>query len=219
MTALFVAGAHTDVGKTYVACALLSAARAKGLSVAAFKPVVSGISADDWEASDPGRLIAAMGEPLDAARLEAVSPLRFAAALSPPMAARREGVRLELSGIVAACRAVIVAARADLLLVEGAGGVMSPLAEDGLNLDLMQALGLPVLLVGGSYLGAMSHNLTALSVVRAAGLKVQALAVSQDASADAPDFDETVADLQRFSQGVRIVPVPRDAIDWAENLV
>ncbi|HMO43121.1 MAG TPA: AAA family ATPase, partial [Phenylobacterium sp.] len=85
----FVAGAHTDVGKTYVACALLSAARAKGLSVAAFKPVVSGISADDWEASDPGRLIAAMGEPLDAARLEAVSPLRFAAALSPPMAARR----------------------------------------------------------------------------------------------------------------------------------
>lgn len=219
MRALFVAGAHTDVGKTYAGCGLLQAARAQGLTVAAYKPVVSGIDLADWADSDPGRLLAAMGLPLSGPNLEAVAPLRFTAALSPPMAARREGRHLTLSEIEAGCRAFLSESRADLALVEGAGGVMSPLAEDGLNLDLMRALQLPVLLVGGSYLGAMSHNLTALSVVRGAGLDSVALLVSQDASPDAPDFEETVADLRRFSEGVPVIAIPRHSTDWTQALV
>jgi dethiobiotin synthetase len=219
MTALFVAGAHTDVGKTFVGCALLRAARAAGRRVEAFKPVVSGIDAADWSDSDPGRLLAAMGRPLTPAELQAIAPRRFAAALSPPMAARREGARLHLAEIVHSCRDALAAANADLMLVEGAGGVMSPLAEDGLNLDLMTALGLPVLLVGGSYLGAMSHNLTALSVIQAAGLTPRALVVSQDASPAAPDFEETVADLRRFAGDVPVIAAARHATDWAMGLV
>ena len=219
MSALFVAGAHTDVGKTFVGCALLRAARAAGRRVEAFKPVVSGIDAADWGDSDPGRLLAAMGRPLTPAELQAIAPRRFAAALSPPMAARREGARLHLAEIVDSCRDALAAANADLMLVEGAGGVMSPLAEDGLNLDLMTALGLPVLLVGGSYLGAMSHNLTALSVIQAAGLTARALVVSQDASPAAPDFEETVADLRRFAGDVPVIAAARHATDWAMGLV
>ena len=84
MRQLFVTGAHTDVGKTYVACAMLRAARAKGLSVAALKPAVSGIDEADWAQSDPGRLLAAMGRPLTLAELDAIAPLRFTAPLSPP---------------------------------------------------------------------------------------------------------------------------------------
>jgi len=219
MRALFVAGAHTDIGKTYVGCALLAAARARGLQVEAFKPAVSGIDAADWTESDPGRLLAAMGRPLTDEALQAVSPLRFAAALSPPMAARREGVDLRLGTLTDLCRRALADAQADLMLVEGAGGVMSPLAEDGLNLDLMAALGLPVLLVGGSYLGAMSHNLTALEVVRARGLRVGALVVSQDADPGAPDFAETLADLRRFSSGTPVVGAARDAQDWTAELL
>ena len=60
---IFVSGAHTDVGKTHVACALIRAARAEGLTVEALKPVVSGFSPADWADSDPGRLLAALGEP------------------------------------------------------------------------------------------------------------------------------------------------------------
>lgn len=219
MRALFVAGAHTDIGKTYVGCALLAAARARGLRVGAFKPAVSGIDAADWTDSDPGRLLAAMGRPLTDETLHAVSPLRFTAALSPPMAARREGVDLRLGTLTDLCRQALGGAGADLMLVEGAGGVMSPLAEDGLNLDLMAALGLPVLLVGGSYLGAMSHNLTALEVVRARGLSVEALVVSQDADPGAPDFAETLDDLRRFSSGTPVVGAARDAQDWTAELL
>ena len=214
MRALFVAGAHTDIGKTYVGCALLAAAHERGLKVEAFKPAVSGIDPGDWSDSDPGRLLAAMGRPLTDETLQAISPLRFSAALSPPMAARREG-----GALADRWRQALARAQADLMLVEGAGGVMSPLAEDGLNLDLMAALGLPVLLVGGSYLGAMSHNLTALEVVRARGLAVEALVVSQDADPEAPDFVETLADLRRFSSGTPVVGAARDAQDWTAELL
>lgn len=83
MTALFVAGAHTDIGKTHVACALLRAARARGLSVEALKPVVSGFDFADWAGSDPGRLIDAVGRDRSAAALDAMSPWIFTAPLAP----------------------------------------------------------------------------------------------------------------------------------------
>jgi dethiobiotin synthetase len=219
MRALFIAGAHTDVGKTYAACALIAAARAQGLSVQAFKPAVSGIDAADWAESDPGRLLAALGRPLTPANLEAMSPLRFTAALSPPMAARLEGLDLRLKTLVDLCQTALSAGSPDLMLIEGAGGVMSPLSEDATNLDLMAALGLPVVLVGGSYLGAISHTLTAAKVIQGEGLTLAAVVISQDASPEAPDFIETIGDVARFLPGVRVVPAPRNGQDWAGALI
>jgi dethiobiotin synthetase len=219
MRALFVAGAHTDIGKTWAACALLRAARAKGLSVAALKPAVSGIDPADWSQSDPGRLLAAMGrEPTEAA-LDEIAPLRFAAALSPPMAARLEGVNLKIARLVEFCQAGLAASHADLMLVEGAGGVMSPMAEDGTCLDLMVALAVPAVLVGGSYLGSISHTLTALETLRGRGLAVEAVIVSQSADPGAPDFAQTVESVARFAGDVRVVAAARDESGWAAGLV
>ena len=219
MRALFVSGAHTDVGKTYVACAMLRAARAKGLSVAALKPAVSGIDEADWAQSDPGRLLAAMGRPLTLAELDAIAPLRFTAPLSPPMAARREGVDLRISTLTDFCRAGLAASAADLMLVEGAGGVMSPMAEDGTGLDLMLALGLPSVVVGGSYLGSISHTLTAIETLRSRGLPIAAVVISQSGEPDAPDFAQTVASVAAFAGEVRIVAAARGDEAWASALV
>lgn len=219
MRQLFVTGAHTDVGKTYVACAMLRAARAKGLSVAALKPAVSGIDEADWTQSDPGRLLAAMGRPLTLVELDAIAPLRFTAPLSPPMAARREGVDLRISTLTDFCRAGLAASTADLMLVEGAGGVMSPMAEDGTGLDLMAALGLPSVVVGGSYLGAISHTLTAIETLRARGLPIAAVVVSQSGEPDAPDFAQTVDSVAAFAGEVKIIAAARDDEAWARELV
>ncbi len=218
MRGVQIAGAHTDVGKTYVACALLRAARARGLSVSAFKPVVSGFDPDDWSDSDPGQLIAALGLRLTPDRLEVISPLRFVAPLAPPMAARLEGRSLSLAELVALSRAWIAAESADYQLLETAGGVMSPIAEDGLCLDLMAALPLPAVLVGGSYLGAISHTLTALGALRTAGLPVEAVVVSQSGDPDAPDFAETVASVGQWSE-VPVLAAPRGDVAWAEGLI
>ncbi|RAK59338.1 dethiobiotin synthase [Phenylobacterium hankyongense] len=208
--ALFVAGAHTDIGKTHVAAALLRAARARGLTADALKPVVSGFDPDDWAPSDPGRLLEALGRPATPEALEAISPFRFAAPLAPPMAARLEGRRLELAPLTALCRAWLAAATAELRLVEGVGGLMSPIAEDATGLDLMAALQLPTVLVGGSYLGGISHTLTALEVLRSRGLAVAALVVSEDGSPDAPDFKETVQMVCRFAGATRVLGAGRD---------
>lgn len=221
MTArLFIAGAHTDVGKTFCACALIVAARARGLSVDALKPAVSGFDSQDWAASDPGRLLAALGWPLTAANLDAISPHRFGAPLSPPMAARLEGVMLKLADLVGFCREGLTASTADLVLVEGVGGVMSPIAEDGTGLDLMAALGLPTVLVGGSYLGAISHTLTALETLRARGLSLAAIVISQDADPEAPAFDETVAEVAKFAGAVPVLAASRGGPqDWAGHFL
>ena len=215
---LFVGGGHTDVGKTHVAAALIEAARRRGLACDAFKPVLSGFDPAQWEESDAGRLLAALGRGEDG--LDAMSPLRFAAPLAPPLAARREGVRLELADLLSRCRAWLDASPAQLRLLEGAGGLMSPIAEDGLALDLPAQLGLPSILVGGSYLGAVSHLLTALEVMQARSLPVLALVVSEDASPEAPDFAETVELVRSFAGGTPVVSAPRGAErPWAETLL
>jgi dethiobiotin synthetase len=219
MRGLFLSGAHTDVGKTYVACAILRAARARGLSVAALKPVVSGIDEADWSQSDPGRLLTAMGRPLTGAELDAIAPLRFAAPLSPPMAARLEGRELLGAELADFCRAGLAASQAALTLVEGAGGVMSPMAEDATCLDLMLALGLPTVLVGGTYLGAISHTLTAIETLRGRGVAIEAVVISQSGDRDAPDFGQSVESVARFAPAVRVIAAPRGGEAWAEELV
>ena len=220
MRAVFVAGAHTDVGKTFVACGLIHAARAAGLSVEALKPVASGFDPADWADSDPGRLLQALGRPLSGDALERMTPWRFDAALAPPMAAQLEGRDLPLADIVELCRARLAESRADLFVVEGVGGLMSPLADDATGLDLMTALALPAVLVGGSYLGAISHTLTALEVLRARGRTPAAIVLSQDAAPDAPDFAATVALTAAHAGATPVLAAPRNApADWAGDLL
>ncbi len=208
MKALFVAGTGTDLGKTHITCALLRAARARGLSVDAFKPVVSGFDPDAPETSDPARLAAAMGRPN---AWTEVSPRRYRAPLAPNLAARLEDDALIMADLIAECRTWLGARDVDLALVEGAGGVMSPMTDDATNLDLMTALDLPVLLVAGSYLGTASHLLTALEVLRSRGLTVAAIVVSE--SLGAPDLAQTVEMLRAFERQTPIVVAPRDP-DW-----
>lgn len=209
MSALFVAGAHTDVGKTYVASAIIRAARARGMSVDGLKPVVSGFDEDDWSGSDPDRLIDALGWHKTADTLAALSPFRYRAPLSPPMAAALEGFSLDFEDAVRACRRRVFESTADLMVVEGVGGLMSPITEDHTGLDLMAALAIPAVMVGGSYLGAISHTLTALAVARIRDVNIRALVVSESAAGDAP-FQETVDSLTRLAAPLRVLAAPRN---------
>jgi dethiobiotin synthetase len=213
---LFVAGAHTEIGKTYVACGLLRAARARGWSAEALKPVVSGFDEADWADSDPGRLLAALNVSRDAAALARISPWRFAAPLAPPMAARAEGRALPPEPIIAFCRERIARSRADFVVVEGVGGLMSPIAEVATTLDLLQALGAPSVLVGGGYLGAISHTLTSLEVLRGRRAPPAAVIVSQGDDPVAPDFAATVALVAEHAGSTPVIAAARGDLSWAE---
>ena len=97
---LFVTATGTGIGKTHVACGLLRAQGGAGL-----KPVLSGFDPASAADSDAGRLLAAMGRPITPETIAAISPWRFAAPLSPDMAAAREGRAVPFEALIAACRA------------------------------------------------------------------------------------------------------------------
>lgn len=217
---LFVAGAHTEIGKTHVACALIRAARRRGLSVDALKPVVSGFDEADWADSDPGRLLDALGAPGDRARLDAISPWRFAAPLAPPMAAEAEDRRLPMAEVIAHCRGRIDAGDARLVLVEGVGGLMSPIADGATSLELMLATAQTQLLVSGAYLGSISHALTALEVMRARSAPPVAMVLSEDADPAAPEFEATRALLAAHAGETPVLAARRDGDEaWADALI
>ncbi len=157
---LFVTGTDTGVGKTRVAVALIHALRARGLRVAAMKPVSAGCV--------PGELNEDVVALLQAANVDAevsdVNPYAFAEPVAPHIAAELAGVRIELAVIVAAYARL--AAQADVVVVEGAGGWRVPLNELEDMADLAQCLGLPVVLVVGLRLGCLNHaSLTVESII------------------------------------------------------
>ncbi|MCB4804878.1 dethiobiotin synthetase [Methylobacterium brachiatum] len=186
--AVFVAGAGTEIGKTYVTAALTRRLRAQGRPVRTLKPLASGVpplSDPAFAESDTARLLDAQGLGIDDETVEACSPWRFAAPLAPDQAAVLEGRSLALPDLIGWCRAQI--AHGDgTLIIEGVGGVMSPVTEAATGLDWLKALDVPAVLVSGSYLGAISHALTARETLRLHGIPLLAIAVSESEGAPAP---------------------------------
>ena len=217
MAAFFVTATGTEIGKTYISARLLGAARAAGHKVAAVKPLMSGFAADDLPASDAGQLLLAMGQSVSAETIDRLVMHRFAPALAPNVAARQAGVALDYPALLAFCRQRL--AQDGLSLVEGAGGVMSPVTDDKLHSDLIADLGLPVILVSGNYLGTVSHTLSALAVLQAAGCTVAAIAVSQPTNqAAAPE--EILPELARWTDvPVFAVPYGGDAQGLAAHVL
>jgi len=207
MTAIFITGTGTEVGKTFVAASLIRHLRSMGRSVEAIKPVVSGFDPEQIAASDPGVLLQALDFPMTLANVERISPWRFHAPLSPDAAARLEDRRIDVDEVVGFCHSAI-AQRQDILLIEGVGGIMVPLDEQRTILDVMMALQLPLILVAGSYLGTISHTLTALDALFRRDLSVLATIVSETPGSTVP-LAETVAAISRFAEPV--VGLPRQA--------
>jgi dethiobiotin synthetase len=174
MSAYFIASTGTGVGKTFTTCALLHAARACGANACGYKPVISGW--DDGDTTDTAQIIKAGGE---LQTTDDTSPWRFFAPLSPHRAAALEGKTLDMDALIAWTRTQ--AARTGLTLIETVGGVMVPLTDTATTLDWMAAAKLPVILVVGSYLGTISHTLTALHALHSRGLSVAALVLNETA--------------------------------------
>jgi dethiobiotin synthetase len=211
VSTIFVTGTGTDVGKTFVTAAIIRRLRADGRAVTALKPVMSGFDANASEISDAGVILDALGRPVAAEEIEKISPWRFAAPLSPDLAAAREGRGIDFKALVKFCESTAAAAL-DIVLIEGVGGIMVPLDERHTVLDWMTALRAPVLLVTGSYLGTISHTLTALQVLAQRRLDVAAVVVNESPTPGA-SVDETVGEIARFSDSIDVIGLPRRAAD------
>lgn len=153
---LFIAGTDTEVGKTWVAAAIARACHARGLRVGVYKPVASGAAADAPESQDGWLLWQAAGCPRT---LADVCPQTFSAPLAPHLAARREGRAVDADRLLQGLEAW---RDCDLVIVEGVGGLMSPVTEDWYTADLASEFGYPVVVVAANRLGVINQTLQTL---------------------------------------------------------
>jgi dethiobiotin synthetase len=189
MRGLFITATDTGVGKTWVATALVRAAVRRGLRVAVMKPCETG------DGDDGARLIAATGRALDDALAR---PFRFALPASPEVAARVEGAVVDVERIARA--AAQLAADADFTIVEGAGGLLVPVAPGVLMADLAARLDLPLLIVARASLGTVNHTLLTLEAARARRLAIAGVVLCravESAGGDEPTNPEAIASYGR----------------------
>lgn len=208
MTACFVVGTDTGVGKTHVSCALLQALAQHHRRVVGMKPVAAGVVpwGEGWASEDSIALRAAS---TIAVPPELDTPVLLPDPLSPHIAAARAGVQIDIAAIVQAYQALSL--QADAVVVEGAGGFHVPLSPTETGADLAVALNLPVVLVVGLRLGCLNHALLTAEAIAARGLTLAGWVANRvDPDMLAPE--ENIAWLQQ-----RLGAPPLADIPWGEH--
>ena len=203
MADLLVTGTDTGVGKTVVAAALVLALRQRGVKAVGFKPVETGLGPE--EPADSMVLAEATGVHVDLMR----PLLRLPEPLAPAVAAERAGVAIDPKALESRIRALRAAGYT--LVVEGAGGLLVPLAWGYTALDLARETGLEAVVVGRAGLGTLNH--VALTLEALARGKVPVRGVALNLRGDPPDLAEATnpAAMARLCPGVRLVVLPRVA--------
>ena len=207
VTAIFITATGPDVGKTLVVASLIRHLQQNGHAVDAIKPIVCAYEPAQAASSDLATLISALGLPFLPETIERKAPWRFRAALPPELAAQFEKRHIAFDEVVAYCKTAIERRRG-VLLIEGVGGIMTPLDPNRTILDVMMALRLPLILVTGSYRGSLSHTLTALDSLFRRDMNLLATIVSETPGSKLP-LDEVVASIGRFTEPVIGLPRPR----------
>jgi len=215
MRGFFVTSSGTEIGKTHVSALMLRQLRAQGREVNALKPILSGYADEGMAESDAGILLSALGRPVDPSSVAEMTPWRFSAALSPDMAAQREDRPIDFQALIDFCKTGLDG-KEEVLLIEGAGGVLAPINEDYRMVDIPRVLAIPAVLVVGSYLGTISHTLTAMESLQSRGVAVAGIVISQ--SVESPvELSETKSTIERFCENVPIMTLPRvDLTQWRE---
>lgn len=194
----FITGTDTGVGKTVLTCRMAREFRTQCLGVAVYKPACSGVemptsSAPRW--SDVESLFAAIGGQFDRDR---ICPQTFLAPLSPPAAAAREDREVDEELLLAGY--AWLAKRAEIVLVEGAGGFYSPISRNFLNADLAERIGLPVVIVTPNQLGTINQTLLTIEAVRRRGLDVAGVVLNQVRQLPDDSVNSNADEIRRHGQ-------------------
>ncbi len=190
---VFVTGTDTGVGKTLVACALIHALRARGVSARPMKPVAAGAAEHNgrWLNADTVALLEAAGR--DAGEAALVTPVLLREPMAPHIAAAREGRRIALDPVRTAFARI--GTDGEFIVAEGVGGFLVPLDRHLDSIDLARSLGLPVVLVVGLRLGCLNHALLSARAIADSGLPFAGW-IANMLDPNMPAADENVAALQ-----------------------
>jgi dethiobiotin synthetase len=194
MTKYFITATGTNIGKTYVSCSIIKDLVSKNKSVLGLKPIISGWE-DGNDEMDTNKILNAMGREPSLEDIDIISPWRFSAPLSPDMAASLENSIINFQEVVNFCNYAKDLSK--YLIIEGAGGVMTPINDSKTFLDLIQEISIPVILVTGSYLGSISHTLTAINALETRNIIIDRIIINQ--TQDGVDINDTKKTLSNFT--------------------
>ena len=176
--ACFVFAIGTDIGKTHIIQQIIKEIISKNIAINAIKPIASGFLFEDKN-SDSAKILESLGFEVSRENIENITPYHFADAVSPNIAAKKNNFKIVFNDLVIFCKS-----NNQILLIEGAGGVMTPINEDKNFLDLAKALKIPIILITSNYLGSISHTLTALKAIDFYGIKVAGVILNKSPMID-----------------------------------
>jgi len=202
MISLLITGTDTGVGKTWVGRALSHALVAAGRRVVAVKPVETGCDSAGSHLQDGALLAAATGQAEPRAAL-----FRFAAPVAPALAAEREGQAIDLDALVLQIEGL--SEGAEVLLVEGAGGLLAPITWEWTVVDLARSLGAAALVVAVDRLGTINHTQLTLSALELAGVELAGVVFTAPEIADESTGTNAAA-IERLSGLDRVLSLPRE---------
>lgn len=202
MRGLFITGTDTDVGKTYVTASIARELRAQGVRPGVYKPACSGAVR-----GESGELcwhdVEVLAEAADIPDRKQICPQCYEAPLAPPIAARQEGASISWHLMLEGVRHwKSLDPPPDVLLVEGAGGILCPLTDERTVADLALAIGFPVLIVARLGLGTINHTLLTIEAARSRGLNLAGVILN-----DADNLAESPAGRTNFDELIRLTDV------------
>ncbi|QLK59195.1 dethiobiotin synthase [Ehrlichia ruminantium] len=171
MSAYFITSCGTGIGKTFITTVLCWHLRKNCKTVHAIKPIISGWNDVEIMSNDTSKILCSLDVDCNTHNINKISPWRLSYPHAPNIAARLENIKLDYNEIFTFCY-THVNQDIDYLLIEGVGGVMSPITDQKTCLELIQDLKIKVILVIGSYLGSISHTLTVLKVLGDIDVKI-----------------------------------------------
>jgi dethiobiotin synthetase len=213
MPSYFVIGTDTNVGKTYIASALIQHFVKAGLKTVGMKPVASGCTSSQqngWQGELVNDDVITLSKASNlTATLDLINPYRFAPAIAPHIAAEQAGIVMHSDVVMRAYEQL--ARMADVVIVEGAGGFFVPINAHETLADTAVKLDIPIILVVGMRLGCINHALLTVEAVKTRGLTLAGWVANQ-VDPDMPMFAENLTSLQQ-----RIAAPCLSVVRWQEN--
>lgn len=190
-----ILGVGTDIGKTYFIEKLCKKLTKNKREIKAIKPIISGFKINDLR-SDSARILTSLSQEASAENIKKISPWRLKKAISPHLAAAKENQKIDFNELIQFCKNQIAQAskNEETLLIEGAGGIMTPINNSKTFCDLAVELQIPVILVTNNYLGSISHTLSAIAVLRQNNINISYV-IANDFSANDSKSDTSIEDF------------------------
>lgn len=189
----FIIGTDTNVGKTYIASALVKKFVELGFKTIGMKPVASGCQYNENHELINEDVATLMQVSNVTSTLDAINPYRFIPAIAPHIAAEQATVNISIALIAEAYQKL--SSVAQVVIVEGAGGLLVPLNETQTLVDLVELLNIPIILVVGMRLGCINHALLSIELIKARGLKFAGW-VANEIDPNMDMFEDNLTSLQ-----------------------